>query len=225
MSKRECFLCVLVVLLSCALIQRDSVFAQGVQPYGATATAHQYMDYAAIATPVNPPTGFVRWYQNSTTNVLTCIRSNGTDCTPQVDRTGDLLATTLSACPTGYTEYAAADGKALEVTIAAHGNVGTTGGSDTLTATFTGDSMPGHAHQVPIMIDQDNLVVQYPKVGVFGEGPDTGSGIMQMNNDGVTFTTKPFDLSESVSAGTPTGTNSTEDNRQAFIRIIECKKN
>lgn len=187
----------------------------------------QFTDYTAISVPANPPVGTVRWFQNSATNILQCLRSDGSNCTPVVPVAGAIVLSS-TVCPVGFIEYTAIDGRTPMGTLAAHGNVGTMGGNDSITPTgsLAMDAMDPHAHQLPLMIDQDNLVTQYPKVGVFGEGPDTGSGIMQQNNDGVSFATKPFDLSEAVSAGTPTGTFNGDagDNRSAFIRIIYCVK-
>lgn len=48
-----------------------------------------------------------------------------------------LIAISLTACPPGFSEAAALDGKFLLGTLAAHGDVGTTGGSATLTPTGT----------------------------------------------------------------------------------------
>lgn len=97
-------------------------------------TTVQFTDYQAIAAPSNPPSGFVRWYQNSTTNLLTCLRNDGSDCTPLAPVTGSLLQTSTS-CPIGYTEYTAADGVMSLGTLAAHANVGTTGGANNITPT------------------------------------------------------------------------------------------
>lgn len=220
--KKEIFRTLLVFLLVYTVLHaQDYAFNK--------VSMENYHDYTAIAAPSNPPAGKVRWYQNNATNTLTCIRSDGSNCTPLVDRTGDLLATTLNACPTGYTQYAAADGKAIVSTLSAHMDVGTTGGSDSLTPTgsLAMDAMDTHVHQLPIAIDDSNLVTQIAKSGVYGQGPDTHSTVQQLNNDGVMFADQPAALSEAVSAGTPTGTFTGDpaDNRQSFIRVIECKKN
>ncbi len=56
-------------------------------------------------------------------------------------------------CPSGWTEVTGLAGRTLFGTLAANGDVGTTGGSDTVTAsgtvsapTFTGNALAGHAH-------------------------------------------------------------------------------
>lgn len=51
---------------------------------------------------------------------------------------GSILFVSTGSCPTGYTELAALDGRMVRGTIASHANVGTPGGSDTATPTFTG---------------------------------------------------------------------------------------
>ncbi len=60
---------------------------------------------------------------------------------------GLLTMTTATTCPSGFAEATDLDGLTVIGTLAAHGNVGTTGGSDTITATgsvsvptFTGNS-------------------------------------------------------------------------------------
>lgn len=60
---------------------------------------------------------------------------------------------TLSTCPVGFTEVASLSGKFLVATVAANGDVGTVGGSDTITPTgtvstptFTGSALSAHLH-------------------------------------------------------------------------------
>lgn len=215
--KREIFRTILTILLVYAVVQAQQEYAFSV------VKTVGFTDYAAISVPANPPVGTVRWFQNSATNILQCLRADGSNCTPVVPVTGAIVFST-TVCPVGFTEYMAGDGRMPLFTIAAHGNVGTIGGSDTITATFTGDPMDPHAHQLPMAIDDSNLVTQIAKSSVYGQGPDTHSAVQQLNNSGVTFPDQPAALSESVSAGTPTGTNSTEDNRSDFIRLIACIK-
>lgn len=214
--KREIFRTLLTILLVYTVVHAQDFAFNRINTAG-------FQDYVAISVPPNPPAGTVRWFQNSATNILQCLRSDGSNCTPVVPVTGAIVFST-TVCPVGFTEYLAGDGRMPLFTLAAHGNVGTTGGSDTLTSTFAGDPMDPHAHQLPLAIDDSNLVTQIAKSSVYGQGPDTHSAVQQLNNSGVTFPDQPSALSESISAGTPTGTNSTEDNRSDFIRLIACIK-
>lgn len=64
-----------------------------------------------------------------------------------------ILMMISGACPTGYTEVSALNGKTLLGTLDANANVGTTGGSDTITPagtnstpTFSGSALGTHSH-------------------------------------------------------------------------------
>ncbi len=66
--------------------------------------------------------------------------------------TGGIIIS-LSACATGYAEVAALNGVTLIGTLAANGDVGTSGGSNTITPagtvsqpTFSGNALAGHVH-------------------------------------------------------------------------------
>lgn len=75
MKKGEIFRYVLTFMLLYSLIHAQDYAFNKVSMDG-------YQDYRAISTPANPPSGVVRWYQNSATNILSCLRSDGTDCNP-----------------------------------------------------------------------------------------------------------------------------------------------
>lgn len=185
--------------------------------------AVNFVDFNEVSPPPNPAAGDQRWFASNVTHRIACITSTGADCT--TTPAGAIGLITLGVCPTGFSEVPGLDGKTLIGTIAAHMNVGSTGGDDSLTSTFAGDVMPPHPHQLPFMVDDSNLVVGVAKSGVYGVGPDMNSYVQQLNNDGVTTSGIGAALTESVSAGTPTGVNSTEDNRSAFVRVIFCAKN
>lgn len=200
--------------------------------------ALQYMDVTEIANPGPPAIFDERWYADSTTHLLTCIRHNGTSC-GSLTPSGIINPTLLSACPAGFTEVLTLNGKLPLGTIAGNSNVGTTGGSNTVTAagvvgspTFSGDALPTHQHQLPFEVDQDNLAVGFIKTGNYGVGTDAQGSIMQFNNDGVTSPQMFVSLSDAVSAGTPAGTVSAPGftgtpvaSVPEFQRVIYCSRN
>ncbi len=97
-----------------------------------------------------------------------------------------LLYLSLAACPTGFVEVAGVNGKMLRGTVAANGNVGQSGGSDSVTPTFTGSAWSAPAIAWPV-----------------GVPTFTGSaGTVPAQ----TFTGSSA-TSSAVSAGTPAGTN------------------
>ena len=91
-----------------------------------------------------------------------------------------LIAISLTSCPSGWTEVSALNGKMLRGTVAANGDVGTTGGNAMITPTG--------------IVSQPTLAINaYTPVGTVTAPTFTGS-------QGATSAT---------SAGTPAGTNST----------------
>lgn len=58
---------------------------------------------------------------------------------------GAIIFIAAGPCPATYTEYAALNGRMLRGTVAANANVGTTGGADSVTPTFTGSSATSSA--------------------------------------------------------------------------------
>lgn len=134
------------------------------------------------------------------------------------------------ACPTGYTENTALNGKMLVGTLAANGNVGTTGGSDTITPAgtntappftgsawtppaiawpvsvpiFTGSALGTHAHELPWQIPSTTTIRQIA-VATFGTG--TSRTATAVSAAGTANTTSAaVALSQAISAGTPAGT-------------------
>lgn len=67
--------------------------------------------------------------------------------------TGAVVLITSGACPTGFTEATDLNGVMIRGTLAANGDVGTTGGSDSITPagtnsapTFAGNALAAHSH-------------------------------------------------------------------------------
>jgi hypothetical protein len=141
-----------------------------------------------------------------------------------------LIALSLTSCPTGWAEATALNGVMLRGTLAANGNVGTTGGSDTITPqgtisqpalsmnsftpagsistpTFTGSALATHAHELPFQIPSTTTTRQLA-AATFGTGTSRAATAVSATGTGNT-TSAAVALSQAVSAGTPTGTIST----------------
>jgi hypothetical protein len=143
----------------------------------------------------------------------------------------------LTACPSAYSEVTALNGVTLIGTLFANGDVGTTGGSNTITPAgtvaapvFTGAALPGHAHELPFILDTAAPRFHQISPVTFGTGTARPSTSQSAQNAHVV--TAPVALSQSVSAGTPAGSVSAPafsgvpfDNRSAFVKVIFCSKN
>lgn len=140
-------------------------------------------------------------------------------------------------CPSGFTEVSALNGKMLRGTLAANGDVGTTGGNATITpsgtvqqATFTGSAMSAHAHELPFQIPTTTTTRQIA-AATFGTG--TSRAATAVSTTGTANTTSAaVALSQSVSAGTPAGTinaqsftGSAVDPSPPYTKVIFCSKN
>ena len=114
----------------------------------------------------------------------------------------------------GWTEYAAGGGRALVMTLAANTDVGTTGGSDTITQTLNHThpvTDPGHAHTTQ----------RYPTA----TGTSTGFTIDTSMSGTLANNTLPTAAATTgVTTTNPAGGVASIDNRQAFIKLICCVK-
>ena len=177
-------------------------------------------------TMPNCPTGAVQY--TAATGLFQCGTMSGLPA--------GLVAFILSGtCPSGYTEVAALNGIAVIGTLAANANVGTTGGSDTITPagtvawpagvpTFAGNALATHTHTFTGNAVNSSATAASPDLVTSNTG---GSGVSP--------TTTATGTNASISAGTPAGTvawpagvptfaGAGGDNRQAFIRAIFCSK-
>ncbi len=97
------------------------------------------------ALPVGCTSGDIYFLTGSTTiDIRVCNASNqwtGSGSAIMVSGTsvptGAIVFVASGACPSGYTEVAALNGRMMRGTVAAQGNVGGTGGSDTITPAGT----------------------------------------------------------------------------------------
>lgn len=157
---------------------------------------------------------------------------------------GTILLMT-AACPAGYAEVTAMNGVVPYGTIAANGDVGGTGGSNTITPTvasltaaaqsFTGTpftSVINHTHTVTVTYNvQGGTTAATTGTHVMTSTATGGSARAPTSGDVVSATTA--NPGGGVSSITPAGTNSTSavtgtlnsfDNRPAFVKVIFCQK-
>jgi hypothetical protein len=137
-------------------------------------------------------------------------------------------------CPTGFAEATELAGVTLVGTLAANKDVGTTGGSNTITPagtvsapTFTGTSFStviNHTHAVTVSAlggATDDTSAPFPGVDA--------STLITTAIGGITATTA--NPSGGVASITPAGSNSAPaftgtptDNRSAYVKVIFCKR-
>lgn len=167
---------------------------------------------------------------------------------------GAIIILLSGTCPAGFTQVSALDGKTLVGTVAANGNVGSTGGADTITPagsvsapTFIGNSITSSAVSAGTPAGTNTAITAGTPAGTVsalttGADSSTTGGVAKAIAQTPTFAgsalgthTHAFTgsaLSTHTHTTTATGTNSTPtfsgtqfDNRQAFTRCIFCSKN
>lgn len=150
---------------------------------------------------------------------------------------GAIIMISSGSCPSGFTEDATLVNRYVVFTRAANGDVGTTGGSATLTATgtnsqptFTGNALGSHAHELPFykVAGGTGAFRMIPQT-VFGSG--TSRAAESTDTSSANTTAGAVALSQSVSAGTPAGTvsapifaGSPVTNQPSFVKMIPCRK-
>ena len=146
---------------------------------------------------------------------------------------------TLSACSTGYTEVAALNGKTLEGTLFANGNVGTTGGSDTITPAgtvaapvFIGSSVTTSAASAGTPAGTVAAIAATATTGFSAVGAATGTLVATEPHTHPAPAFVGSVLGTHTHTNTAAGTNSAPafsgvsfDNRSTFTRVIFCQKN
>ena len=217
-----------VGLMVCALAIAAPVSAQG------AATI-----YAQEATPTEPSSGAL-WFQPSTgalkvvtaTNPLVwgAVSGGAGEGIPS----GSILLIDSGACPAGYSEVPGLDGRMILGTLAAHANVGTTGGSDAITPAGTIsaiDQVVNHTHTVTVTDPGHTHNQGYRNSGTAGtagiQGASTANNATIANAvpSGVTgITASSATPAGGVASMTPTFTGTAGDNRSAFLRMIACRK-
>lgn len=127
---------------------------------------------------------------------------------------GSILLIASGACPTGYAEETALNGKTLVGTLAANADIGTTGGSDTITSVLNHThpvTDPGHAH-----VENQNSATT---------GSLTGWGARDTSTNTQAATGYSTESATTgVTTTNPAGGVASIDNRSAFTRVIFCRK-
>jgi hypothetical protein len=149
-----------------------------------------------------------------------------------------IVVLSLSTCATGYSEVASVSGKTVIGTVAASGDVTTTGGFDSITPagnntgaavadhashTHTYNQVIAHTHTIPVGATDDTAApFDRADAGTNASGANatTASG-----STGVaTGTTAGPSATLTHSVTQPTFTGTAFDNRSAFVRVIFCQK-
>jgi hypothetical protein len=211
---------ILMVGLSAANDSRTpTMFVSGTTPPSAGVdVGYLWYDTGAGAVKVASSVGPVVW---------TAIGGSSTGGDPVP--TGAILLVASGSCPASYVEETSLDGRMPIGTLAANGDLGTTGGADTLTpsgtinaqtftgtlaslthsganvtSTFTGSALGTHAHELPFQIPTTTTIRQLA-AATFGSG--TSRAATAVSAAGTANTTSAaVALSQAVSAGTPAGT-------------------
>lgn len=123
---------------------------------------------------------------------------------------GAIVLILSGACPTGFTQETALNGKFILGTVAANADIGTMGGSDSITTVLNHThpvTDPGHAHGL-------------------AEGTTDGSGTFMDRSNAAAATTAVTDSATTgVTTANPAGGVASIDNRPAFTRVIFCRAN
>jgi len=149
---------------------------------------------------------------------------------------GAIVFVDSGSCPSGYAEVSTAAGRMILATVAANADVGTTGGSDTVTPagtvgapTLTMDPITqviNHTHSgtatIPVGATDDTAApFDRADAGTNASGANaTTTGTVTVNNP----TGGVASITPTGSVSAPTFTGTALDNRSAFIRLIACKK-
>jgi len=155
---------------------------------------------------------------------------------------GSILLIDSGTCPTGFTQSTALNGKTLFGTIAANGDVGGTGGSDTITPagtngaiTFTGTSANTSAITAGTPAGTNAASATSGNCAATNIAAGTGSTTAckatapNLTVSAQTFTgtqlgTHQHTVTATGTINTPSFTGTQFDNRSAFMKVIFCKK-
>jgi hypothetical protein len=142
---------------------------------------------------------------------------------------GLLTFISSGVCPTGWTEATELNGKTIIGTLAANGNVGTTGGADSITPagsisalTFTGTSVNSQAITAGTPSGTISALTT-------GADSSTTGGVAKAIAQTPIFTgsalgTHLHTVTAAGTINTPAFTGTQFDNRSAFVRLIGCRK-
>ncbi len=116
------------------------------------------------------------------------------------------------ACPVGWMEVPALNGRMVRGTLAANVNVGMTGGADSVVHSHAYTQVPTHTHGFSTVRGLGTGTATTSISGL-APGPDTTSTEVGLMSD-----------APSGSVGSGTTATATHDNRPAFTNVIFCQK-
>ncbi len=195
------------------------------------------LSYGQVCTP-----GAGNWIVTTTTAVLTVCNSSGSAWLTVPSIPSGMISLSLTSCPTGWTEATELNGVTLVGTLAANGNVGTTGGADNITPAGTNQALTFTGTQT-----NTSAITAGTPAGTNAASATTGNcaATNLAIGTGATTACKATAPNLTVSAqtftgtalgthqhtntatgtiNTPTFTGTQFDNRSAFTRVIFCKK-
>ena len=128
-----------------------------------------------------------------------------------------LIAISLTACPAGFSEVASLDAKFLLGTLAAAADVGTTGGSDTVT------SVLDHTHAVNVT-DGGHVHGELAPSSAGGGSLTLAIDNNASGSQAVGLDTAAATTGITATTDNPAGGVASIDNRPAFTKVIFCEK-
>lgn len=156
--------------------------------------------------------------------------------------TGAIVLIDTGACPAGTAEVSGLDGKTLVGTLAANGDVGGTGGSDSITPagtngaqtiawpagvpTFSGSALGTHSHGFGTIAVAAHTVVATKQGASAGNVVTTGTHSVSGSTASVSAGTPAGTIAWPAgvpTVGVPSFTGTSFDNRSAFTKVIFCK--
>ena len=186
----------------------------------------------AFSQPTNIPCSNNIWnpvFTNQNANIIyACGPLNTWVIIPTI-QPGTISFVTTGNCPTGWTEITELNGKTLVGTLAANGNVGTTGGLDSITPAGTNNALifTGTPITFTEVINHTHAVTS---VGSAATGSTTNlTGASDTSSTTATAVNPSGGVASFVktpagSINTPVFTGTQFDNRSAFTRVIFCRK-
>ena len=193
------------------------------------------LGYAQPPTPCNPNVG--SWTVGTSSVIFyVCASDGNTWLTVNPPIPSGTITLNLTSCPTGWTEVTELNGKMALGTLAANGNVGTTGGADNITPagtnsalTFTGTLSTTVVNHLHTLATGTGSTGNFSQVVGTVDTSSGGNGANPTQTALGTLSGNP--TSGGVASYTPAGTINTPtftgtqfDNRSAFVRVIFCRK-
>ncbi len=198
-------------LVAGALLSAPPLLAQG-----AGYTPGQVMSVVTALPSTCTPSALVVRSSDATLHICTSPNTwTQLGWSPNTVFPGGIVFIDTGTCPAGWTEVSGLNGRTVMGTVAANGNVGGTGGSDSVTPTFTGASVTSSAVSAGTPAGTISALTT-------GADSSTTGGVAKAVAQTPTFTGAA--LGTHTHTTTATGTISAVDTRSAFTRLIGCRK-